>query len=146
MATDLEEANTQVVIVYDHFSLQKWSPTASEIVRDEFLGISFSHHMEILHKTKNINEVLCCIHEAVVHQWDKYTLRDVLKAGIPKPDHTAPNNFPQTMNSPRQAMKAIRMFKDEYLLDYINVEDIDAQEKDVDERLVEQRIIHNIST
>ena len=29
-------------------------------------------------------------------------------------------------------MKAIRMFKDEYLLDYINVEDIDAQEKDVD--------------
>ena len=66
------------------------------------------------------------------------------KAGIPKPDHTAPNNFPQTMSSTRQAMKAIRMFKDEYLLDYINVEDIDAQEKDVDERLVEQRIIHNI--
>ena len=48
------------------------------------------------------------------------------------------------MNTTRQAMKAIRMFKDEYLLDFINVEDIDAQEKDVDERLVEQRIIHNI--
>ena len=48
------------------------------------------------------------------------------------------------MSSPRQAMKAIRMFKDEYLLDFINVEDIDAQEKDVDERLVEQRIVHNI--
>ena len=41
-------------------------------------------------------------------------------------------------------MQAIRMFKDEYLLDFINVEDIDAQEEDVDERLVEQRIIHNI--
>jgi predicted nuclease of restriction endonuclease-like (RecB) superfamily len=131
-------------ITHDYFSLTKWSPTATEINREEFLGISFSHHMEILHKTKDINEVLYCIHEAVVHQWDKYTLRDVLKAGIPKPDHTAPNNFPQTMSSTRQAMKAIRMFKDEYLLDYINVEDIDAQEKDVDERLVEQRIIHNI--
>ena len=117
---------------------------ASEINRDKFLGISFSHHMEILHKTKNIEEVLFCIHEAVVHQWDKYTLRDILKAGIPQPDHTAPNNFLQTMSSPRQAMKAIRMFKDEYLLDFINVEDIDAQEKDVDERLVEQRIVHNI--
>ena len=57
---------------------------ASEINRDEFLGISFSHHMEILHKTKNIEEVLFCIHEAVVHQWDKYTLRDILKAGIPQ--------------------------------------------------------------
>ena len=57
---------------------------ASEINRDKFLGISFSHHMEILHKTKNIEEVLFCIHEAVVHQWDKYTLRDILKAGIPQ--------------------------------------------------------------
>ena len=65
-------------------SLAKWSPMASEINRDEFLGISFSHHMEILHKTKNIEEVLFCIHEAVVHQWDKYTLRNILKAGIPQ--------------------------------------------------------------
>ena len=52
VATDLKEANTPAVIIYDHFSLQKWSPLATEINRDEFLGISFSHHMEILHKTK----------------------------------------------------------------------------------------------
>ena len=143
-ATELENEEKHLPIVYDYFSLTKWSPLATEINRDEFLGISFSHHMEILHKTKNIQEVIFCIHEAVVHQWDKYTLRDVLKAGIPQPDHTAPNNFAQTMPTARQAMKAIRMFKDEYLLDYINVEDIDAQEEDVDERLVEQRIIHNI--
>ena len=70
MRYDLEGCVTQTVITYDYFSLQKCSPTASEIVCDEFLGISFSHHMEILHKTKNINEVLFCIHEAVVHQWE----------------------------------------------------------------------------
>ena len=99
---------------------------ATEINRDEFLGISFSHHMEILHKTKDINEVLFCIHETVVHQWEKYMLRDVLKAGIPQPEHVAPNNFAQTMPSTKQAIKAIRMFKDEYLLYYINVEDIDV--------------------
>lgn len=144
MATELTLENARASISYDYFSLAKWSPMATEINRDEFLGISFSHHMEILHKTKDINEVLFCIHETVVHQWDKYTLRDVLKAGIPQPEHVAPNNFAQTMPSTRQAIKAIRMFKDEYLLDYINVEDIDAQEEDVDERLVEQRIIHNI--
>ena len=144
LANEMSLEALQQEIECDQFSLAKWSPMASEINRDEFLGISFSHHMEILHKTKNIEEVLFCIHEAVVHQWDKYTLRDILKAGIPQPDHTAPNNFLQTMSSPRQAMKAIRMFKDEYLLDFINVEDIDAQEKDVDERLVEQRIVHNI--
>ncbi len=143
-ASKLEFENLHREIEYDRFALSKWSPTASEIVRDEFLGISFSHHMEILHKTKDIREVLFCIHETVIHQWDKYTLRDVLKAGIPQPEHVAPNNFAQTMASTKEAMKAIRMFKDEYLLDYINVEDIDAQEEDVDERLVEQRIIHNI--
>ena len=143
-ATDLETENTLAIITHDYFSLAKWSPMATEINRDEFLGISFSHHMEILHKTKDINEVLFCIHEAVVHQWDKYTLRDVLKAGIPQPEHVAHNNFAQTMPTAKAAMKAIRMFKDEYLLDYINVEDIDAQEEDVNERLVEQRIIRNI--
>ena len=39
-------------------SLQKCSPMASEINREEFLGISFSHHMEILHKTKDLHEIL----------------------------------------------------------------------------------------
>ena len=38
--------------------MQKWSPVSSEINREEFLGISFSHHMEILQKTKDIQEIL----------------------------------------------------------------------------------------
>lgn len=143
-ASDLNKTQNTISITNDYFSLAKWSPLTTEINRDEFLGISFTHHMEILHKTKNIDEVLFCIHEAVVHQWDKYKLREILKAGIPQPDHAAPNNFAQTIPMVREAMKAIRMFKDEYLLDYINVEDIDAQEEDVDERLVEQHIVNNI--
>ena len=71
MATEIDWDKLQVDIECDRFSLTKWSPMATEINRDEFLGLSFSHHMEILHKTKNINEVLRCIHEAVTHQWDK---------------------------------------------------------------------------
>ncbi|MBQ8969126.1 MAG: hypothetical protein IJ064_05285 [Bacteroidaceae bacterium] len=70
-ASKLEIENLHREIEYDGFALSKWSPTASEIVRDEFLGISFSHHMEILHKTKDIREVLFYIHETVIHQWDK---------------------------------------------------------------------------
>jgi len=53
-ASKLKIEDLQREIEYDRFALSKWSPTASEIVRDEFLGISFSHHMEILHKTKDI--------------------------------------------------------------------------------------------
>jgi len=43
-----------------------------------------------------------------------------------------------------QALKAIVAFKDEYLLDYINVEQIDEREKDLDERVLEQGIVANI--
>lgn len=53
-ATDLENTNTPTGVTHDFFSLQKWSPITAEIVRDEFLGISFSHHMEILNKTRDI--------------------------------------------------------------------------------------------
>ena len=44
---------------------------ATDINRDDFLGISFSHHMEILNKTKDINTVLFYIHETVMHRWAK---------------------------------------------------------------------------
>ena len=58
MASKMEIEDVYREIEYDRFSLAKWSPLATKINRDEFLGISFSHHMEILHKTKNIDEVL----------------------------------------------------------------------------------------
>ena len=79
-ASILQETDNQAIIDIDRFSLQKWSPMASEINREEFLGISFSHHMEILHKTKDINEILFYIHQTVLHKWDKYDLRDILQA------------------------------------------------------------------
>jgi len=128
----------------DDFSLQKWSPMASEINRDEFLGISFSHHMEILHKTKDLNEILFYIHQTVLHKWDKYDLRDRLKANLYATEGSAANNFVQTMPV-NDARKAVGMFKDEYLLDYINVEEMEVSKPDdVDERVVEQAIVRNI--
>ena len=43
------------------------------------------------------------------------------------------------------ARKAIGMFKDEYLLDFINVEEMEVDKPaDVDERVVEQAIVRNI--
>lgn len=45
----------------------------------------------------------------------------------------AANNFLQTMPV-NDARKAVGMFKDEYLLDYINVEEVDKSE-DIDEKV-----------
>ena len=143
-ASELQLPVVESGIDIDGFSLQKWSPVASEINREEFLGISFSHHMEILHKTRDIHEVLFYIHQSVLHKWDKYDLRSRLKENLYQNIGSATNNFLQTMPV-ADARKAVGMFKDEYLLDYINVEEMEVDKADdVDERVVEQAIVRNI--
>ena len=54
MATELTLDSARESIAHDYFSLTKWSPMASEINRDEFLGVCFSYQVEILHKARNI--------------------------------------------------------------------------------------------
>ena len=144
LAVDLQITENNTVIDIDSFALQNWSPLAVEINREEFLSVSFSHHIEILHKTKDIHEVLFYIHQTVTHKWDKYDLRDRLKSGLYKLQQSATNNFIQTMHVVN-ARKAIGMFKDEYLLDFINVEEMEVDKPaDVDERVVEQAIVRNV--
>ena len=143
-ATKLQPTVIEDIIDIDALSIEKWSPMATEIKREEFLGISFSHHMEILHKTKNLQEILFYIHQTVLHKWDKYDLRDRLKANLYAVEGSAPNNFLQTMPV-KDARKAVGMFKDEYLLDYINVDEMEVDKpEDVDERVVEKAIVQNI--
>lgn len=144
LAAKLQLSINQDTIDIDCFSLQKWSPVAAEINREEFLGISFSHHLEILQKTKDIQEVLFYIHQTVLHKWDKYDLRNRLKEGLYQKQGAAANNFLQTMPV-NDARKAVGMFKDEYLLDYINIEEMEVDKpEDIDERVIEKAIVRNI--
>lgn len=143
-AAKLQLSINQNTIDIDCFSLQKWSPVAAEINREEFLGISFSHHLEILQKTKDIQEVLFYIHQTVLHKWDKYDLRNRLKEGLYQKQGAAANNFLQTMPV-NDARKAVGMFKDEYLLDYINIDEMEVDKpEDIDERVIEKAIVRNI--
>ena len=43
-----------------------------------------------------------------------------------------------------QALKAVNAFKDEYLLDFINIEELDIQDEDLNERVLEKSIVDNI--
>ncbi|HIT63549.1 MAG TPA: hypothetical protein IAC37_03720 [Candidatus Ventrimonas merdavium] len=55
------------------------------------------------------------------------------------------NNFSLTMPDDKQYMRAIQTFKDEYLLDFINTEELDLTDpQDLDERVLETEIISNI--
>ena len=112
---------------------------------EAFLGIGFTHHMEIIHKAKDVAERLFYVHQAFVNKWDKYTLREALKADIYHHQGALPNNFGGTMPTRESALKAVGMFKDEYLLDFINVEELGERDRaDVDERIVENAIVHNV--
>ncbi len=111
----------------------------------DFLSVSFTHHIEILNKTTTLDERLFYIHQTAAYKWDKYKLREVLKQDLYHHQSAMPNNFLQTLPKQVQALKAIEMFKDEYLLDYINVEELGARDMvDIDERVVEQTIVHNV--
>ena len=91
-----------------------------------FLSLGFTHHMIIVRKVQTLTERLFYIRQAVVNKWSK----EVLTAKIP---------------DVRQSLKTIEMFKDEYLLDFINVEELGERDKeDIDERVVEREIVHNI--
>lgn len=111
----------------------------------DFLSISFSHHMEILFKTDSYEQRLFYIQKTAEYKWDKYKLREMLKQDLYHHQSLLPNNFLQTLPKHSQALKAIEMFKDEYMMDFINVEELNVRDKsDVDERIVEQEIVHNV--
>ncbi len=62
-------------------------------------------------------------------------MRKRLKEGLYQKQGAAANNFLQTMPV-NDARKAVGMFKDEYLLDYINVEEIEVDKsEDIDEKV-----------
>lgn len=111
----------------------------------DFLSISFSHHMEILFKTDSYEQRLFYIQKTAEYKWDKYKLREMLKQDLYHHQSLLPNNFLQTLPKHSQALKAIEMFKDEYMMDFLNVEELNVRDKsDVDERIVEQEIVHNV--
>ncbi len=56
-----------------------------------------------------------------------------------------PNNFSKNILDAKEARKAVMMFKDEYTLDFLNVEEIGERDfEDIDEPVVEQQVIQNI--
>ena len=74
-------------------------PSAGEFNWSDFVTIGFSHHIEIITKAKSLNARLFYIHESATRFWNKYTLRDYLKADLYNHRGALPNNFTATMPS-----------------------------------------------
>ncbi len=119
-------------------------PMADEFNWSDFVAIGFSHHIEILTKAKTLEARLFYIHESATRFWNKYTLRDYLKEDLYSHRGMLPNNFTTTIPSAKQTLKAVNTFKDEYLLDFINIEELDTQDEDLNERVLEKAIVDNV--
>lgn len=119
-------------------------PLADELDWSEFVQLPFSHHMEIISKTNSYEERVFYIHECAIHHWNKYLLRDNLKNGLYQGNAVLPNNFSQVIPDSRLAVRTLKAFKESYLLDFINAEDLYENEEDRNEPMLNKLIAENI--
>ncbi|MDZ4148338.1 MAG: DUF1016 domain-containing protein [Flavobacteriaceae bacterium] len=106
---------------------------------DVFFSVSFSHHYIIASKTKKIDEAWFYISKVASEFWNFRHLESQLKNKHFQKKGMLPNNFNNTLPA-KHFEKALKTFKDEYLLDFINIEDGDEE----NERVLEHKIVLNI--
>lgn len=137
VATD--EIKTDLILI------RKSSVVTDDLEIQKFLSIGFTHHIEIITRTKNLQERSYYICQIYNNHWNVTTLKSMLKADVYAHQGALPNNFSKTLTNSGEALRAVSMFKDEYLLDFINVEELDVNDlQDIDERVVENEMVKNI--
>lgn len=109
-----------------------------------FMNIGFSHHYAILSKVKDIEQRKFYIQFAADTKVKVEDLEKLIEDDLYSHQGDLPNNFRRSIPDQLQAYRAITMFKDEYLLDYINTEELFVRDKDRDERVIERSIINNV--
>jgi predicted nuclease of restriction endonuclease-like (RecB) superfamily len=110
-----------------------------------FLNISFTHHVAIFRYAKEYDERKYYIQIAYQNRMKADDLESAIKNRVYDHRNALPNNFFKTIPDRQLALRTIQTFKDSYLLDYINVEDIDESDPiNVDERVIESSIVMNI--
>jgi predicted nuclease of restriction endonuclease-like (RecB) superfamily len=105
--------------------------------KDQFLGISFTHHMTILNKCKINDERCFYIQQAFACFWSVSVLEHHISANLYSNQGKLPNNFSRTL--PEQLKpSALQVFQDEYLMDFIHSSDSE------DERQFEDKVVADI--
>lgn len=110
-----------------------------------FFSLGFSFHATILEKIENRNERLYYIVRAARETWSHSELINHLRADDYHHIGVLPNNFTKTLSPMSLATKAAQAFRDEYLLELVNLDNVDAiYEQDVDERVLSKGLVANI--
>ena len=120
-------------------------PETKDFPIEDFFKTPFTHHVRIIEGVKELPARYYYIHKTVEENLPIRALEKLINNDVYGHRETIPSNFRQTIKQADLARKAVMMFKDSYMLDFINVEQIGEREAiDVDERVVEQEIVQNI--
>lgn len=149
MTNELTEQSKSLVATNEIESIDIYHglqlPNITEFPVEDFFRVPFTHHCRILEKAKELNERYYYIHRCAEEHMSVDQIKKVLANDDYNHKDKIPNNFAATLSKSELARKAVMAFKDEYLLNYINIEEIGERDAaDVDERVVEQSIVHNI--
>jgi predicted nuclease of restriction endonuclease-like (RecB) superfamily len=106
-----------------------------------FLQVGFTHHREILRFATQLAERLFYIQKCATEFWSVEKLKYNLKTNLYHKQGSMVNNFTQAIANIDFRRAALNAFKDEYLLDFVNIEDPDDEP---DERVLETAIVNNI--
>lgn len=110
---------------------------------EAFLAVGFTHHRYIIEGCKDMAERWYYTRRCAAKFWSVEALKIHIKADDFRKYGVLPNNFALTLPDARQAAMAVRAFRDEYLLDYINIDDADS-EQDVDERELNKALVREV--
>lgn len=109
-----------------------------------FMDIGFTHHYVIISKVKDTEQRKFYIQFVADTKAKVEDLERMINDDLYSHQGELTNNFKKTIPDQLQAYRAITMFKDEYLLDFINTEELFVRDKDRDERVIEQSIVQNV--
>lgn len=132
----ITEFDENEIDIYHEMSV----PNTTDFPATEFLTVPFTHHSRILSKAKTLSERYYYIRRCAHEHLSVDAVVQLMKEDAFHTQQSIPNNFSKTMMNAKEARKAVMMFKDEYALDFINVEEIGERDsEDIDERVVEQQ-------
>ena len=139
--TDESQAPGNQIDIYHSIQI----PNLADFPVEDFFKVSFTHHTQIRTVKTSLEARYYYIHRTVEENLSTRALEKLIKEDAYGHQNTIPSNFTKTISQSNLARKAVMMFKDSYLLDFINIEQIGEREAiDVDERVVEQQILQNI--
>ena len=119
-------------------------PLAAEFTWDDFLTVPFTHHIEIIRHCETIEERTFYIHQCAVRAWNKYALRDFISQGLYKDRGSLPSNFLTAIPDSKRALRTLKAFKESYLLNFINAEDLYENAEERNEPMLNSKIVEHI--